>query len=301
MRRLNSKSIIALVVSVLFVFSFVTDLEARQRRSKSPQEIYSEMMLHLDEIEQRSPQSQVSVFKLRDSLNKLYSHISGDLTDPFNADGKPVVADLTKGNNLYDACEGLDDEALKRQLLALVNNHVSVGYQRAQDLIFGDIDNHDGMVECVYTGRKLKTAGEPPATDMNVEHTWPQSKGAVGIAKSDLHHLFPTDAKANGIRGNNPFGIVLRPKWEQGNSKSDGDVFEVRPQQRGDTARAIFYFAIRYGKGISDAEEATLRKWHKEDPVDAKEKRRNDRIQNFQNNRNPFIDNPEFVNRISDF
>jgi len=301
MRRLNSKSFLVLAAVVLFIFSFVTDLEARQRRSKSPKEIYSEMMLHLDEIEQRSPQSQVSVFKLRDSLNKLYSHISGDLTDPFNADGKPVVADLSNGNSLYDSCEGLKDEALKRQLLAIVNNHVSVGYQRAQDLVFGDIDNHDGMVECVYTGRKLKTAGEPPATNMNLEHTWPQSKGAVGVAKSDLHHLFPTDAKANGRRGNNPFGYVSRPTWAEGNSKTDGDVFEVRPEQRGDTARAIFYFAVRYNKGISDAEEATLRRWHKEDPVDAKEKRRNDRIQNFQNNRNPFIDNPEFVNRISDF
>ena len=43
---------------------------------------------------------------------------------------------------------------------------------------------------------------------MNTEHTWPQSKGATGAAKSDLHHLFPTDSKANSIRGNHPFGIV---------------------------------------------------------------------------------------------
>ncbi len=296
----NRNLVILLTVVLLFSFS-LDSLQARQRNAKSPQEIYSEMMLHLEEIEQRAPQCQVSVFKLRDKLNKLYSHISGDLTDPFKADGSPLVADLANGNDLYDSCNGLEDKALRSQLLKLVNNHVSVGYQRAQDIIFEDLDNYDGYVECVYTGRKLKTNCEPNATNMNLEHTWPQSKGAVGVAKADLHHLFPTDSKANGRRGNYPFGYVSRPTWEQGGSKTDGDVFDVRPEQRGNTARAIFYFAVRYGKQISDAEESALRKWHKEDPVDAAEKKRNDRIQNFQNNRNPFVDRPEFVEMISDF
>jgi endonuclease I len=301
MRRHSIKSLlVAAAVSVL-VFTGAVDAFAKQRPAKSPQEIYNEMILHLEELEHRAPKCQVTVFKLRDSLNKLYSHIAGDLTDPYNPNGTLAVPDMEKGSDLYGNCEGLNDRALRQELLGLIDNHVSVGYQRAQDLVFSDLDNREGYVECVYTGRKRKTQGEPPATDMNIEHTWPQSLGAVGIAKCDLHHLFPADSKANGIRGNNPFGLVSRPEWEQGGSKTDRDVFEVRKQQRGDTARAMFYFAVRYGKNIGDAEESTLRRWNKEDPVDANEKKRNDRVQNFQNNRNPFVDHPEFVDRISDF
>lgn len=300
MRRHNVISI-ALTVLFFFAFSTCSDAADKQRPSKSPQELYKEMMLHLDEIEQHAPKCQISVYKMRDALNKLYSHISGDLTDPFDTKGNLAVPDMEKGATMYDRSMTMRDEALKKELFNLVNNHVSVGYQRAQDLIFSDLDNRDGYVECVYTGRKLKTSGEPDATNMNVEHTWPQSLGAVGIAKCDLHHLFPADSKANGIRGNNPFGIVNSVSWEQGGSSTDGDVFEVRKEQRGNTARGMFYFAIRYGKRISDAEEAVLRKWHKEDPVDELEKKRNDRIQNFQNNRNPFVDKPEFVEQISDF
>jgi deoxyribonuclease I len=278
-----------------------TNKQPKQVNAKNPKALYKQIMLRIDEIEQRAPQCQTEIFGLRDDINQFYSFVVADLTDPVDKTGKPIVADLQKGNDMYENCEGLDDESLKRALLKLVNNHISVGYQRAQDLVFGDLDNRDGWVECVYTGRKLKTAGEPSATNMNIEHTWPQSKGAKGIAKCDLHHLFPADSKANGIRGNNPFGFVLRPSWEEGGSKTDRDVFEVRKEQRGNTARGMFYFAIRYNMHIDDAEEATLRKWHKEDPVDQNEKKRNDRVQNFQNNRNPFVDRPDFVDMISDF
>lgn len=301
MRRHSVSNLSIFVVLCFFVCSSFTGVMAKQRPSKAPQELYKEIMLHLDEIEQMSPKCQVNVYKVRDSLNKLYSHISGDLTDPFDNKGQLAVPDHDKGGDLYSRCASLRDSGLKKELFNLVNNHVSVGYQRAQDLVFSDIDNRGGIVECVYTGRKLKTAGEPPATNMNIEHTWPQSLGAVGIAKCDLHHLFPTDSKANGIRGNNPFGKVTSVAWEEGGSKTDKDVFEVRKEQRGDTARAMFYFSIRYDKRISDAEESVLRRWHQEDPVDALEQKRNDRVQNFQNNRNPFVDKPEYVEQISDF
>ncbi|MFZ5949748.1 MAG: endonuclease, partial [Candidatus Rifleibacteriota bacterium] len=40
---------------------------------------------------------------------------------------------------------------------------------------------------------------------------------------------------------------------------------------------------------------------HREDPVDEEEKARNDRIENIQHNRNPFVDRPDFVDQISDF
>ena len=41
-----------------------------------------------------------------------------------------------------------------------------------------------------------------------------------------------------------------------------------------------------------------LLEWHELDPVDDWERRRNDIIYDHQENRNPFIDNPELADRI---
>ena len=44
--------------------------------------------------------------------------------------------------------------------------------------------------------------------------------------------------------------------------------------------------------------KSTLLQWHQQDPVDDPEIQRNDRIYYYQENRNPFIDHPEFVDLI---
>jgi len=41
-----------------------------------------------------------------------------------------------------------------------------------------------------------------------------------------------------------------------------------------------------------------LNDWHESDPVSQKEVNRNEAVYDIQNNRNPFIDHPEFVNQI---
>jgi endonuclease I len=66
-------------------------------------------------------------------------------------------------------------------------------------------------------------------------------------------------------------------------------------------ARAIFYFAARYKMKVGGAEEATLRKWNHEDPVDAEEAARNDMIEDVQGNRNPFVDYPELIDQVKVF
>ena len=41
-----------------------------------------------------------------------------------------------------------------------------------------------------------------------------------------------------------------------------------------------------------------FKRWHLSDPVDQKERDRNEAVFQFQNNRNPFVDHPEFVEQI---
>jgi endonuclease I len=106
-----------------------------------------------------------------------------------------------------------------------------------------------------------------------------------------------------------------------GNSNwDDGSVYEVWNHRRGDIARAQFYMDVRYEGGshpYTGAAEtnlvltdnasliqtnqpymgflSVLLQWHLEDPVDDDERARNDVVESYQGNRNPFVDHPEWV------
>lgn len=206
--------------------------------------------------------------------------------------------------------------------------HTSVGYGSARVFLMGKFylikDNSGYGVKDVYCDRDHVSSdfirGEEPGPDkvpdstiINVEHTWPQSrftgKYRADIQKSDLHHLFPTDSQMNSVRGNNWFGEVVKDtkilkckNVRFGKTASGGhDVFEPPKEHQGNVARALFYFSTRYDLPIDPNQEAFLRKWNKEDPVDAEERDRNDKIAAVQGNRNPFVDYPELADKISDF
>lgn len=200
--------------------------------------------------------------------------------------------------------------------------HKSIGYDQARIVMFGERDlqesGNEKFVIDVYCGKKFtfKTASETSGmgNSVNIEHTWPQSKFASnfekGMQKSDMHHLYLTDSKANSDRGNHEFGFAGNAVNEMhadncGSSKlvrAEGDyVFEPPTNHRGNVARSLFYFAVRYNMVISKKQEAALRAWHVADPVDAAEKTKHDIVARHQNIRNPFVDFPELVNQISDF
>lgn len=205
--------------------------------------------------------------------------------------------------------------------------HSAIGYSAARVFLMGNYylvrDGKGYAVRDVYCDKDRPSdefPGQAPApntvpdnTVINVEHTWPQSrftgKFSTETQKSDLHHLFPTDSKLNAIRGNNIFGEVtqdtqtLKCSVSRFGLGSAGrtQVFEPPMNHRGNVARALFYFALRYDMNISPAEEVILRKWNKEDPVDEEELRRNEEIYKVQGNRNPFVDYPELSDSIADF
>lgn len=78
-------------------------------------------------------------------------------------------------------------------------------------------------------------------------------------------------------------------------------MFEPDDVIKGDMARAIFYFSVRYKSKVDKNQEMSLRQWHELDPPDAREIELNEQIFEIQKNRNPFIDNPEYVDQIDDF
>ena len=78
-------------------------------------------------------------------------------------------------------------------------------------------------------------------------------------------------------------------------------MFEPPTEHRGNVARSLFYFAVRYKLFIDPAEEMILKLWHKADPIDAAELARHETIAKYQKVRNTFLDFPELVDRISNF
>lgn len=209
-------------------------------------------------------------------------------------------------SNLPESIKYKCGSELKYSIKNYIDNNKYNSYKKARQIMFSTLDNQSGTVCSVYSDRCLDTSGIPDHRVMNCEHSWPQSKGAVGIAKSDLHHLFPVMSRMNSRRGNYPFCEVSNVSYEGygsllGRSKNGTRCFEPRDDHKGDLARAMFYFSIRYGKKIDSEQEFYFRKWILEDKVSEKEIFRNDQIESYQNNRNPFIDFEYLVELITDF
>lgn len=221
-------------------------------------------------------------------------------------------------NSYYNASENKEQEALKTALSNITgNNYINLVYGPARDTMFMEIDNKrvngqgatQNTIECIYTGRQA--VGYTDRTDcqstysFNTEHTFPQGFfNSLEPMRSDLHHLFPTDDLANNTRGNLPFAVVNNPTWSNGGSKGDNNHFEPRDTQKGKSARAMLYFLIRYqnySNFVTTTDENVLKQWHAQFVPDAVETARNSRIQVAQGNRNPFVDYPQFAERINSY
>ncbi len=216
----------------------------------------------------------------------------------------------------YNSTQGLWENALKTALTNLVTSHTSLGYNTGRDRMFETVDDHGlhDTIECVYTGRRIRATNRTEAQNQNfdTEHTWPQGTfNQIEPNRSDLNHLFPTYSPANNARGSYPFGVVVSNiTYQEGGSKrglnASGDIaFEPRDVQKGDVARALFYFMLRYQNNyegyLDQNQENALRLWYKSDTVNSKDRTRNNAVASFQGKRNPLVDHPEFIDRISSF
>lgn len=236
----------------------------------------------------------------------------------------PTTEDTGAPAGYYATAEGKTRTALLAALNDIIDEHRVLGYTFARDSLYANVDDpdNDDVIIDIYVGRAasgVNSRSTAFTADFNAEHSWPQSKGAnEDPAMSDLNILFSADAAANGQRSNYPFGEVKgtiiwtspavpgsneESRLGYANESSGVLVFEPRASKRGDIARAILYFYVRYQPEPTPSftlsnfniEKAILVTWSQEDPPDAFERARNNLVYRAQGNRNPFIDRPDFA------
>jgi endonuclease I len=232
-----------------------------------------------------------------------------------------TVANPQPGTDQYYAnAIGKTGPELKAALHNIIKGHTQLSYdQVTQALKDTDEDpNNKNNVILLYTNRsQAKTTFGSSGDAWNREHVWAKSHGDFGTSRgpgTDIHHLRPTDASVNSSRGHLDFDNGGSAHNECTECKYDGDSWEPPNRVKGDIARMLMYMAVRYeGGGEIDLELAdkvntyptpfhgklsVLLEWNKLDPVDAFEIRRNNIIQTYQKNRNPFVDHPEWADLI---
>lgn len=222
----------------------------------------------------------------------------------------------------YDDAQGLKGEALKTALHNIIDDHTEYSYNDLRDFILENTDedpNNSNNIILLYTGRSQnKNTFGGNANDWNREHVWAKSHGDFGNTPpcgTDAHHIRPTDASVNSARGNKDFDNGGVEHSEAEGNYYTSSTWEPRDAVKGDVARMIFYMEVRYegGSGELDLEVvdwvntspdpehgkfSTLYEWHQQDPPDAFEINRNEVIYSYQDNRNPFIDHPEYLINI---
>lgn len=227
----------------------------------------------------------------------------------------------TLSNNIVEEYYKLFDLTLKgnelRKNIATnnkVKTMVSYGDSRYMLQYTDEMINKPGYVFGMYDGLAIKATWES-GTTWNREHVWAcnhmQHNGITRPDNStknhmtDLHNLRACTDNVNSSRGNKYFSQLLSgADYYDPNSVATGG-----SDHRGDVARILFYMYAQYDflllndKPNAQSDQSMgilseLLKWNEEDPVDKFEIRRNNRIYEYQGNRNPFIDHPSLAKQL---
>ncbi|WP_312749634.1 endonuclease [Epilithonimonas hominis] len=270
----------------------------------------------------------------------------------------PAILSAQAPEGYYSGTESLSGYALKSKLHDIISTKTYNYHYDDLKTLYGqtDIDryydynasnstylldiysnNPTGTTAYHYTLANIIGSANAEGLGWNREHMMPQSSfNSAYPMYSDLFFVIPTDARINQLRSNYPYGkagSTVYYNFSNGskqaangtaNATYTGRVYEPINEFKGDVARALLYFAVRYEGKLSgfnfstnadptkdqnplDGTEekayenwyvAMLLNWHQSDPVSQREIDRNNAVYNLQKNRNPFIDHPEWVNMI---
>lgn len=228
--------------------------------------------------------------------------------------------ELTDRDTYYaDVNLTLEGDALVEELRDLISNMTSLTYGSARyTLQYIDEDlTYTGYERGIWDGDLI--VADWGDNLWQREHVWPQShlnmgddeasESYTGVA-SDLHNLRVACSSSNNYHSNKYYAnenssTYFDPSDLEGRLSG---VHLYEGDSRGDAARILFYMAVRYDylelsdNLDTDSEDpdsnyhysngllSVLLDWDRLDPVDDFEIQRNNRIYEYQGNRNPFID-----------
>ena len=235
---------------------------------------------------------------------------------------------MAQSPQYYNSIQELTGVALKDALHDIIKDHNEFSYSSTKNILKlsdEDPNNADNII-LVYKGSSINKndfASNFQEDFWNREHVWVKSQGGFtgddtygGLgAYSDAHNLKPCDHSVNNSRGTKDYDNGGDAHEEAIECNFTSNTWEPRDEVKGDLARIIFYMDTRYegGEGepnltmidyVNNSSDpffgklSTLLEWNEQDPVDAFERRRNQIIFNWQQNRNPFVDYPELANLI---
>lgn len=261
-------------------------------------------------------------------MNRIYLLLF--LLAPFAAISQPV--------GYYNGTEGLFGDNLKNKLNGIISGHYyyqrntsgsvsnvwfnnnNTAYSNAK-LVFLESDadpDVPGHVIDLYRGLSFDGNNYGTANGtLNREHVWAKSHGAFAESSPmycDYHNLKPSEAGINRKKSNLDFAEG-GTEYENSGCYYTSSSWEPRDPVKGDVSRIVFYMSTRY---IGAAGEVKLEvvnslntypqpkhgklddlyAWNTRDLPDEFEHNRNEALHKYQGNRNPFIDNPYWIEMI---
>ena len=241
---------------------------------------------------------------------------------------KLSAQDIPQG--YYNSIDGKQLWELKTALSHILRNHTVLRYDNLWYYFHSTDQREDDSrrVWDMYSNEIYYFNSDPKGSTSNMEkeHSLPKSWWAESAyvdkydSYSDLNHLFPADGPTNRAKSNYILDEVTGTTFfnngvsKVGTSPRATRVFEPAKDYKGDFARAYFYMITCYehfapqwraesllmfnnetSQVLKPWAKEMLMKWHRNDPVSAKEIMRNEAVYGFQGNRNPFIDFPDLA------
>lgn len=201
---------------------------------------------------------------------------------------------------------------LKSELNSKISNMTKISYGDDTNIMIYTDESVEtpGFIYGVFDGDLLPAENNGT---WNKEHVWPCSQmkldgkdprpsSSTKNHATDLHNLRAACQNSNGAHGNKFYDNDNTSTTFFPNISGESNiVHNYTGDFRGDIARIAFYMYVRYdfltlddaldtNNDTSFGKLSTLLEWNKLDPVDEFEIQRNNRIYEYQGNRNPFID-----------
>lgn len=239
-----------------------------------------------------------------------------------------LLANAVDLGTYYSAASGKKGSALKTALAGIIyRSSAAVSYDDLRTAYTKTDKRSDGKLYDIYSQITNYTPGSAFASTYskegdgyNREHLIPQSLfNENSPMKSDLQHVYPSDAKMNGVRNNYCHGNVGTIKSGcaasgnycylgtpsstlTSNGCTEDYVFEPNDEYKGDIARVYFYFVTCYETKISSWgstwssygmfdgttypafstwAKTMLLSWSQQDQVSTKETTRNEAVYNY--------------------